>query len=112
MKLVYALRGRLAKNYVTKNDGYLSTRNSYEDTYPWLKGENLLYLGEIENMKGHGIFVRNDGKVHYGYHIDDFIEVTAELEDSTGRFEDTKDNKIYFCLELSKLLELTKNNKE
>ncbi len=34
--------------------------------------EVVLFLGEIENMKGHGIFVKRNGKLFWGYHIDNF----------------------------------------
>ena len=39
---------------------------------PWKNGERVLFLGEIENMRGHGIFVSRYGSVHYGLHLHDF----------------------------------------
>ena len=38
----------------------------------------MLYLGEIKNMLGHGIFVTMDGKVMWGLHITDYRECTDE----------------------------------
>ena len=35
----------------------------------------LIYLGEIPNMLGHGVFVGNSGRVHFGYHIEGFEEI-------------------------------------
>ncbi len=35
-------------------------------------GEPVLYLGEIRNMKGHGIFVKRNGEIHWGWHIERF----------------------------------------
>ena len=31
-------------------------------------GEIVLYLGEVQHMKNHGVFVDRTGKVQYGYH--------------------------------------------
>lgn len=35
-------------------------------------GDSLLYQGQIDNMPGHGIFVKHDGRVLWGYHLHDF----------------------------------------
>jgi hypothetical protein len=37
--------------------------------HPWRPGDVVLYLGEIIGMSEHGIFVANDGRVHWGFHI-------------------------------------------
>jgi DNA-binding XRE family transcriptional regulator len=42
--------------------------------YPWKAGESLLYLGEIKQMPGHVAVVDRKGKVHWGYHDDNFRE--------------------------------------
>jgi DNA-binding XRE family transcriptional regulator len=42
--------------------------------YPWKAGESLLYLGEIKQMPGHVAVVDRKGRVHWGYHDDNFRE--------------------------------------
>ena len=55
----------------------------YENAYPFVDTERVLFLGEIVNMKGHGIFVTRNGTVHWGYHLDSFHEDNEEeLEDA------------------------------
>jgi len=65
MKYVIALTGYPDQNHM----------------YPWLKGEQLLYLGEIENNKGHGVYMQYTGKTHQGYHTDNFFEYTDDHYD-------------------------------
>ena len=44
----------------------------------WIKrGEDCLFIGEINNMPGHGIYVHK-GVTFYGYHIEDFQVVTPK----------------------------------
>ena len=43
--------------------------------YPWKDGESLLYLGEIKQMPGHVAVVDRKGRVHWGYHDDNFREL-------------------------------------
>lgn len=38
----------------------------------------MIYLGEIYNMSGHGIFVGRSGKCYFGYHIDNFRELKED----------------------------------
>lgn len=49
--------------------------------FPFHDGETVLFLGEIPNMPGHcAVVTWKDGKVHWGYHTEDFREPTeAEL---------------------------------
>jgi len=47
-------------------------------TYPWKKGDSLLYLGEIVNMPGHCSVVTRKGEVHWGYHTENFRLATEE----------------------------------
>ena len=54
--------------------------------YPWMHGEQLLYLGEIENCKGHGVYMQHSGKFHHGYHLDNFFEYTDTHYDVSERF--------------------------
>ena len=43
------------------------------------KDDVFIYLGEIPNMKGHGVFLgHRTGKIYSGYHIEDFRELTDE----------------------------------
>jgi len=46
--------------------------------YPFAVGEPVLFIGELVNMPGHCVLVRKDGKVLWGYHTDNFIELTEE----------------------------------
>lgn len=46
--------------------------------YPWKKGDGLLYLGEIVNMSGHCVVSTRDGKIHWGYHTENFRIATEE----------------------------------
>jgi hypothetical protein len=42
----------------------------------WKAGECLLCLGEIKDMPGHIAVVDSRGKVMWGYHDDNFREIT------------------------------------
>lgn len=46
--------------------------------YPFYNDLPLIYLGEITNMKEHGIFIGKSGKVYFGYHISNFRELSEE----------------------------------
>ena len=49
------------------------------DDYPFIEGENCIFLGEIVNMPGHCVVTCiRDGKTYSGYHTFDFIELTEE----------------------------------
>jgi hypothetical protein len=40
---------------------------------PLKKGQSVLYLGEITNMKGHVIVcTQEDGRIYWGYHPENF----------------------------------------
>lgn len=41
---------------------------------PWSHGDIVLILGEIENMPDHYAVACQDGKVYFGYHLDNFRE--------------------------------------
>lgn len=43
--------------------------------YNFLSNDVFVFLGEIANMPGHGIFVGRDGKMYWGFHPDDFYEL-------------------------------------
>ncbi len=43
------------------------------------RADSLLYMGEIPNQRGHCIvFNQDDNKMHVGFHIENFIEMTEE----------------------------------
>lgn len=44
---------------------------------PIKKGEIVLYLGEIPNMKGHIVF-GHKGKIYWGYHPERFIKIPED----------------------------------
>ena len=47
--------------------------------FPFKRGETVLFLGEITQMTGHCIVVKQStGKVFYGYHTDNFRQPTEE----------------------------------
>jgi hypothetical protein len=57
------------------------------DYGPFKHLEHYLYLGEIKNMRGHGVFASRNGSgydrspfdnIHYGWHIDSFEEVPED----------------------------------
>jgi len=50
----------------------------YDGQYPWNNGEKVLLLGEIQNMPGHVAVATKDGKVHWGYHPENFRDPTQE----------------------------------
>ena len=57
--------------------------NDYRDGtqryhYPWKKGDCLLYSGEIVNMPGHCIVSTKNGKIHWGFHTDNFRIATED----------------------------------
>jgi len=59
----------------------------YASSYPWKTGDTLLYVGEMHNMAGHGVFVPNKGKIVWGYHLDSFyVEKHDEFEYTSARF--------------------------
>jgi hypothetical protein len=43
------------------------------------KDSEFIYVGEIPNMLGHCVIIgRSTGKLHIGYHIENFRELTDE----------------------------------
>lgn len=38
----------------------------------------MIFLGEIANMAGHGIFIGKSGKSYFGYHISHFRELSED----------------------------------
>ena len=46
--------------------------------YDFLSNDAFVFLGEIANMRGHGIFVGRDGKVYWGFHVENFRRVSED----------------------------------
>ena len=52
-----------------------------EDTtssFPFDKDLPVIFLREIANMAGHGIFIGKSGKSYFGYHISNFRELSED----------------------------------
>ena len=50
----------------------------YADQYPFKVGDHLLFLGEIEGMPGHCAVVNKNGQTFWGYHMENFVQLTEE----------------------------------
>ena len=50
----------------------------HEKNYPWKEGDSVLVMGEITNMPGHVVVATKNGKVHWGYHPEDFRKPTDD----------------------------------
>lgn len=48
----------------------------YIDTFK--KNEHCIFLGEIPNMPGHSVIIKNNGTIIFGWHTEDFIELTVD----------------------------------
>jgi hypothetical protein len=62
---------------VKLREGFFSAKEvvslPFSDDFP------LVFLGEIPNMAGHGVFSGSKtGKVYSGYHIDQFVELSED----------------------------------
>ncbi len=49
-----------------------------KDNYPFDNKWPLLFLGEISNMPGHCIVADKKGKIHYGWHTENFTEIPED----------------------------------
>lgn len=47
-------------------------------SYPWKKGDHLLYLGDIHGMDGHCIVADMQWRVFWGYHTENFRMATED----------------------------------
>jgi hypothetical protein len=56
----------------------VTVKGEMTSEYPFYGDLPMIYLGEIANMKEHGIFVGKSGKCYFGYHISNFIELSEE----------------------------------
>jgi len=67
-----AVRNLRLTNVVVVFEPPENAKAAYKGT-PLVDGEQYLFLGEVRNMPGHGIFVdQKSGKTLFGYHMDNF----------------------------------------
>ena len=53
--------------------------SSWWDKYPFEPEGTYIFLGEIPNMPGHCVVIEHKtGKIHSGYHIENFVEIPEE----------------------------------
>jgi hypothetical protein len=103
MKLMIALYGRSSAEDIDE----IGYNSHHERALPWLKGEVVLCLGEIENIKGQAAFARKNGSnVFFGYDLDDFIDLNPELNEKTFKKTDCQSYDKYHCLENKTLFNL------
>jgi hypothetical protein len=65
----------IRKNYPEEISKYLSFYYYDEEL---TKKRPFVFLGEIPNMKGHGVYMDFEGKGHWGYHCDQFQPTDGE----------------------------------
>jgi hypothetical protein len=54
-------------------------KNFKSDSQLFQEKDLLVYLGEIPNMMGHGIFLGyHSGRAYCGYHPEEFVELSEE----------------------------------
>lgn len=46
--------------------------------YPFKTGQCFIFLGEIVQMPGHCIVADRKGKIHWGFHTDNFRDPTED----------------------------------
>jgi len=57
----------------------LDLPDDVKEAMPFDEDETLCFLGEIPNMEGHCVVIScTTKKVHIGYHVNDFVELTEE----------------------------------
>ena len=56
----------------------VTVKGEMTSEYPFYNDLPMIYLGEIANMKEHGIFIGKSGKCYFGYHISNFRELSEE----------------------------------
>ena len=55
-----------------------SIDKKYHEQYPFLPSSHYIFLGEIPNMPGHCVIGKKDGTITWGWHSDNFAELTDE----------------------------------
>ncbi len=66
----------MSKPYLARFDA--TGLEGYLDKYPFEPDETVLCLGEIENMPGHVVLAKKDGRVFWGYHPENFPKIPDE----------------------------------
>ena len=56
----------------------VTVKGEMTSEYPFYNDLPMIYMGEIANMKEHGIFIGKSGKCYFGYHISNFRELSEE----------------------------------
>jgi hypothetical protein len=69
VRIKQAYRDRL-QTFLQKNPDDTKWGNGYY--HGFLRNNLFVYLGEIQNQAGHGIYAGMDGKVYWGFDTDDF----------------------------------------
>lgn len=64
--------------YELREKTLVTVKGEITKEYPFYNDLPLIYLGEITNMKEHGIFIGKSGKVYFGYHISSFRELSED----------------------------------
>ena len=50
----------------------------FHSQYPFSRHEHCIFLGEIPNMDGHCVIGTKSGNITFGWHTDNFVEVTED----------------------------------
>lgn len=53
----------------------VTLKEDITSSFPFAKDLPMIFLGEIVNMAGQGIFIGKSGKYYFGYHISHFREL-------------------------------------
>mgnify|MGYP003386000004 CR=1 FL=1 len=59
------------------NEGY-TLPPGMREKYPFAIGETLLFVGDVINMPEHCVVVKSDGNILWGFHSDNFVELTDD----------------------------------
>lgn len=61
------------RSVVVLEERYKDYINAHFGVSPFEGDEFFIFMGEITNMRGHGIYIGMDtGKIYSGYHFEDF----------------------------------------
>jgi len=70
-------RGKIRQNALVKfNEDVLETYRSTDEDF--VEELRFVYLGEIPNMPGHCIIGGYSGKIHFGIHTNDLVELSED----------------------------------
>jgi hypothetical protein len=57
---------------------FVSPGEEWVNGYPFINDQILLFMGEIEQMPGHCVVADRAGKVHWGFHTENFVKPTED----------------------------------